>query len=388
MVQIGPVCDDPAESVSSVNKAFIEGLSDQYRFVAPSANRKYGATRQARMNLWNIYYLLKHTLVWLWSLVRNRPSVVHYGIASGWALEKALLFLWFGRICGARTAGHVHSGDFASFWDGLSERRRNRAARELAKLDALVVLSDYWRKVVAERVPISPEKVRVVSNPISGDFEAEALRLPIQSQGSTILGLGLMGRDKGVFDAVKAAVTVMGLHPTFQLILAGPERDPGILKELRGQIQAASLNGNVELRSAVWGQAKLDLFRQSQILILPSYFENFPLVVLEAAAAGLAIITTPVGAVPEFFADGVSALFVESGNSDQLAQAIARLLSNPEERCRLAAAAREVFCRSLQKSRIMSDMGRIYEDVLGLAATDRREAPSLKSEIVPGELVL
>jgi glycosyltransferase involved in cell wall biosynthesis len=380
VVQIGPVCDDPTESVSSVNKAFIEGLSDNCRFVTPSANRKYGTTRQARLNLWNVYYLLKHTLVWLWSIIRYRPAVIHYGIASGWALEKALLFLWLARICGARTVGHFHSGDFVSFWDGLSERRRNRAARELARLDALVVLSEYWRQVVAERINISSERIHVVSNPINAAFEAEALQLPIQTEGRTILGLGVMGRDKGVFDAVEAAAFVRRHRPGFQIILAGPEREPGILEELKQSIQSASLGDHVHLHPAVWGNAKLDLFKQSRIMILPSYFENFPLVILEAAAAGHAIITTPVGAVPEFFTDGVSALFVQPGDPEQLAKAIIRLLNNPEERCRLAAAARDVFCRRLRKARIMADMDHVYGVILDPGSAARSDRTSWARE--------
>ena len=86
-------------------------------------------------------------------------------------------------------------------------------------------------------------------------------------------------------------------------------------------------------------------------MLLPSYIENFPLVVLEAAAAGQAIITTPVGAVPEFFEDGVSALFVDPGNPQQIANAIMRLLRNPGERRRLDHEARQSSSASWEDRR-------------------------------------
>src|SRR6187401_3340492 len=92
-VLIGPVCEDPAESVSAVNTAFIAGLSDRYHFFPSPSNRRFGSARQSRLNLWNVYYLFKHTAIWVWNLLRRRPAVAHYAISSRWALGKGLLLL-------------------------------------------------------------------------------------------------------------------------------------------------------------------------------------------------------------------------------------------------------------------------------------------------------
>lgn len=363
-IQIGPVCDDPAESVSSVNRAFLTGLIDRYDFVAPSSNRRYGTTKQARFNGWNLIYLAKHTLAWLWALIYRRPVVAHYGIASGWALDKGLFFLLLARLSGAKTIGHLHSGDFVDCLNGLSALRRRWAIAQFLKMDAFVVLSEYWRGVVGQYANIPQDRLFVVSNPISGEFEEAALQIPIERPGVSILSLGTMGRDKGVLDIVSAAALVRAQVSDFELILAGPEREPGILDEVMRQIEIYSLVGQFTIHSGVWGNAKLEMFRKASIMLLPSYFENFPLVVLEAAAAGQAIITTPVGAVPEFFEDGISALFVEPGNPEQLARAVIRLLKCHEERNRLGYAAREVFKRKLGRSGIMNSLDQVYSHVL------------------------
>ena len=85
--------DDPAESVSAVNKALAEGLADKYAFIPVQAGRKYGLAQQSTLNALNIYYLLKHLAGWLAGLLKYRPRIAHYAITSGWALEKGLVFL-------------------------------------------------------------------------------------------------------------------------------------------------------------------------------------------------------------------------------------------------------------------------------------------------------
>lgn len=360
VILIGPVCNDPAESVSAVNRALVQGLSEHYTFVTSNANRRYGTTGQSRFNGWNIYYLTRHFLTWVWNLVRSRPQIAHYAINGGWALWKGLLFLKVARWCGARTVGHLHSGGFLDYWNTLPESKRQKALRDFARLDAFVVLSTTWHDAMASKVGVPAEKLHIVNNPIDATFEDEALRMPIQRDGGAILAMGVMGTDKGVLDLVDAAAEIRRKGIDFRLHLAGPEREPGILARIRHQVAASNLTETVDIPGSVRGQAKLDLFRATTISVLPSYYENFPLVLLEAAAAGHAIITTPVGAVPEFFRDGESAIFIEPRNPQELAAALERLLSNPAELRRLGQAARAMFLQHLTRPAIMSSLNRVY----------------------------
>lgn len=363
-VQIGPICNDPMESVSSVNKALMQGLMNRYDFIAPSSNRHHGTTKQARFNAWNVIYMVKHTGLWFWTLLCKRPQVAHYGLTTSWAMEKGLFMLLLARLFGAKTIVHLHAGDFAEYMHSLSGWRRRFAMRQFAKLDAFIVLSEHWRTVVKEVTTVPPDKVFVVSNPIDRAFEQGALQLPIERTNMAILSLATMSRDKGVLDIMAAAPLIRQEFSDFEIILAGPEREPGILQVVKDMIAEHSLEKQILLHPGVWGSAKVEMFANTSIMLLPSYIENFPLVVLEAAAAGQAIITTPVGAVPEFFEDGVSALFIEPGNPQQLAAAILRLLKNPQERDGLASAARQVFESRLGRAGIMASLDAVYSEVL------------------------
>lgn len=362
-VLIGPAANDPTESVSCVNRAFVDGLQENYRFVSLDATRTVGNTRQCALNGINAVYFALQLLRWFAHLITCRPQLAHYAISSGWAMEKGLLFMKIARLCGAKTLGHLHSGAFIEHWRRLPAWRKNLALRQLKALDGLVLASEWWRAAVAENIGLPLHKLHVVSNPIDPQFEVEALQMPLPRAGNVAISLGVMGRDKGIFDLL-AALDLMRDCPEFQLRLAGPDREPGINGQVRQYILDHKLGESVSLQSRVSYEEKIGLFQSASIFILPSYYENFPLVLIEAAAAGHAIVTTPVGAIPEFFEDGISALFIEPGKPKQIAQALIRLLQNPEERLRMGRAARSTFSARLARPIIMKSLDRVYQCLL------------------------
>ncbi len=375
VILMGPAADDPAESVSAVNEALAGSLAGRYRFILSATRRKHGTERQARWNLWNIYYFAKHLSIWCFNLLRHRPAIAHYAVSSGPALGKGLVMLGLARLAGARTIGHLHSGAFLDRWERLSPAARRFALRCLRRLDFFVVLSERWRARIAGEVGIAPGRIRVVNNPIAPDFEREALAMPLSRDEPRVLAVGILGTDKGVFELIEASARLGGEFPAFRLDIAGPEREPGIRKRVIERIAQTGAHDRIHLHGLVRGRDKIELFQRSAIFVLPSHFENFPLVVLEAAAAGQAIVTTPVGAVPEFFEHGKSALFVEPRDPVQLAEAIARLLSDAAERERLGVAARQVFVSRLSRRLIGETLHHVYREALALTPAEAaREA--------------
>ena len=355
---------DPTESVSCVNAAFAKGLGDQYDFVPLNATRRYGNTRQTMVNGMNLFYFGQQLVRWILQLARHRPSLSHYAISSGCAMEKGLVFMKVARLAGAKTLGHIHAGDFIEHWQSLTPWRKRFALREFSRLDGLVLASQWWCEQVRKYMPLPADRFFVVHNPIDISFEQSALQMSIERPGNTVLSIGVMERAKGVFDILSAAESLTP-RVEFQLQLVGAEREPNVLNKVREQIAARSLSEVTQVKPAVSNKEKMDLFKNASILLLPSYFENLPLVLVEAAAAGLAIVTTPVGAVPEFLQHGISALFVEPGHPEQIADALLKLLRQPEERRRLGMAARETYLKHLASSRSLDSLDRVYRRLLG-----------------------
>jgi glycosyltransferase involved in cell wall biosynthesis len=362
-ILIGPMSSDPTESVSGVNAAFVEGLRDRHDFLPLDATRKHGTTRQSMLNVTNLFYFTQQFSRWLAHLAFRRPDLAHYAISSGWAMEKGLILMKLARLFGAKTLGHLHSGEFIDHWNALPKWRKIFARREFSRLDGLVLASQWWCDEIRQHLPLPADQFFVVNNPIDPTFEGQALEMSVERKGNVVLSLGTMGRAKGVFEMLEAS-DIVARRASFDLQLVGSEREPNILKEVREFVVGHALSETVHVQSAVTVEEKTELYRKASIFLLPSHFENFPLVLVEAAAAGQAIITTPVGAVPEFFQDGVSAIFVEPRRPDQIAAALLKLIQQPNERVRMGQAARAMFCSRLARSRIMESLQSTYRQIL------------------------
>jgi glycosyltransferase involved in cell wall biosynthesis len=346
--------------IPTITKAFMDGLSKSYDFIPFYAERRYGATATANLNLTNVYYFFKHLALWIFTIIRYRPDIVHYPVTSFWNMEKSLAFLTVSKVLRCKTVGHLHGGAFPDFWDGIS-RLRKRVARALFKrIDVMVVLSEYWRDIVKGR--ICPKHVRVVHNIIDKTFE-DTLRENLGVEGGNVLFVGDMGRYKGVYDLIEALGKIKkSLRAKLELV--GPEARNDDLDNIRTLIEDHNLGESVEVKGPLYGTEKIEAFRRASLFVLPSYAENFPLVILEAACAGLPIITTRVGAIPEFFEDDRSVCFVEPGNVEQIAQAVAELLSDKRKREALGNGARSVFLDKLSRERIIASLDDCYREVL------------------------
>ncbi|MGA9119727.1 MAG: glycosyltransferase family 4 protein [Bacteroidota bacterium] len=362
-VLIGSLSSTTPGSIATITQSFINGLGNKYRFIVHYANRKYGGTRQSVINPVNVLYFAKHFLLWVGRNLLYRPAIAHYPLGSFWNLEKSLLFFKLARWCGASTVGHLHSGAFVNFWKSAPGWRKRLARRELSALSAVVVLSEGWKERVHCEVGIDQSRIHIVNNPIEEEFESAALNMPIGRCTHEILSIGAYSRPKGMFDAIEAFARIQD-GPEWKLVLAGPEREPRGFDTAARLTETLGIADRVELLKGAWGQDKIELFRRASIFFLPSHFENFPLVAIEAAAAGIPIVSTPVGALPEFFHDGESVLFAPVGEIDVMAHALGSLTAEGGRRERLGGAARAVFQSRLTRAHIMASMDSVYQSVL------------------------
>ena len=98
----------------------------------------------------------------------------------------------------------------------------------------------------------------------------------------------------------------------------------------------------------------------ADIFVHPSRFESFPNAVLEAMAAGLPIVASDVGGIPEVIEDGRTGFLVPPGEDETLASRVMHLMANPEEGARVGAAAREAVLASFSFDRMVARFDDIY----------------------------
>jgi glycosyltransferase involved in cell wall biosynthesis len=172
-------------------------------------------------------------------------------------------------------------------------------------------------------------------------------RIGCTAQTRILLSVGRLSYEKGHIDLVRSFSKTRELAADLPIHLVlvgeGPER-PRIEKLCR------SLNLSDVVILA--GQQHLidPYYAVADVFLLPSLSEGCPNVLLEAMAAGVPVVATAVGGVPEIVANGRDAILVQKHDLAGLASAAAELLKNRELRDRLVLCAREVVSRKTPES--------------------------------------
>jgi glycosyltransferase involved in cell wall biosynthesis len=138
--------------------------------------------------------------------------------------------------------------------------------------------------------------------------------------------------------AVKTHQIVRQQYPNATLTMAG---DGHLTRSLVDYIAERGIEG-VSLTGRLTAEGVAGLLAESSICLNTSRVDGLPTALLEAAATGLPIVTTSVGGIVSLFEDGVSALFVEPGDCEAMANAICGLIEDPDRARAMGAAARAV----------------------------------------------
>lgn len=258
-----------------------------------------------------------------WHLRRLRADVCH---ALGFTCYTVALPI--ARAAGVPVRVNGRRGESPAFPTGTHRRIRDLlsarcSTRYICNSGALAQALEQHERVDARRIEVICNSVELPPS------VADTTRQP-----PTGVVVANLLRYKGHADLIEALARLEA-PPRICLIGDGPERE-----EIRRQIGAHGLTHVVGLAGTV--PSARDALPGYQFAVLPSHTEGLPNAVLEAMAAGLPVIATAVGGVPEIVTDGRTGLLVRPHAPDELAMAIARLSADPRLRSRLGAAGRSV----------------------------------------------
>jgi len=277
---------------------------------------------------------LKAAGAWLAFMARlaaGSVALLHVHIASDASFWRKALFIVPARALGIPYVLHMHGGDFARFYAERCGARAQRFLRGVYR-DACVViaLSEEWRRAIQAVAPGA--RIVVVPNPVEMGG-SESRPAPAEPR---VLCLGVIKEAKGVYDLLRAWPRVLAAHPGARLTLAGS----GEIERARALAQELGVGESVELPGWTAGDDKARLLAATTVFVLPSHFEALPMALLEAMAAGLPVVATRVGGVPDILENEREGVLVEPRDEAALAHEISALLASPSRRAALGAAAR------------------------------------------------
>jgi glycosyltransferase involved in cell wall biosynthesis len=244
----------------------------------------------------------------------RRPRIVHIKSSSGVNFWESAAYAALGRALGCHVLLQMHSGEFGGWYERHRAAGRWAICQGLRQAAELLALSKHGQDLLARLAPDRP--VHVVPNGV----EVPGATSGRSANGAfRVLTIGTLGRHKGHFEILEAAAQLRGAPVRF--LLAGPDETSGRGEgaALRRHAARLGLNGQVAFLGPVDASARRKLLRDADVFLLPSHAEGMPNAVLEAMAAGLPVIATPVGALPEMLPEGV---LVPPGDASAIARAV------------------------------------------------------------------
>ena len=238
------------------------------------------------------------------------------------------------------------------------------------KLDMVIAVSEEMKKDILKCYDITEEKVRVVHNGIDLDeyryVESDTAKHEYGIWDDYILFVGRMSRQKGIFHLLDA---VRNLPEDVQVVVcAGAPDTEEVEREL---VQEAAKWPNVKLiRKMVPKNKIIELYSHAQVFCCPSIYEPFGIINLEAMACETPVVASSVGGITEVVVDEETGFLVEPGNSQGLAEALNKLLSDRDLACAMGKAGRQRVEQHFSWDSIARQTLDVYEalihpDVLG-----------------------
>jgi glycosyltransferase involved in cell wall biosynthesis len=202
--------------------------------------------------------------------------------------------------------------------------------------DAHVVNSRATARTILDSAPwLPPRRVFTIPNGIDTEAFAAASPAPLGlPDDAVIFGcIGRWDRAKGIFDLAAAWPHVTAAMPRAHLVIAGWGAEQNAFRDaMQRAINVHWLGMHDDMPA---------LLRALHVLVAPTHREGFGLAILEAMAAGTAVVTTDASSIPDLVRDGTHGRIVAVGSAEQLAAAMVELGSDPAMRRRMGAAAME-----------------------------------------------
>ncbi|MCT4556938.1 MAG: glycosyltransferase family 4 protein [Pelagimonas sp.] len=161
---------------------------------------------------------------------------------------------------------------------------------------------------------------------------------PSDHQGANLLFVGRLAAVKGVPILLQALANLRDIHPDLHLTLIGDGPDRAALEQMSADLDlhdAVTFAGYQNQTEVAKALQKTDLF------VLPSFAEGVPVVLMEAMAAGVPVVTTQIAGIPELVTPGTNGILVPPGDTRALEKAVQRLMTDNAERMAMGDHSRD-----------------------------------------------
>lgn len=297
----------------------------------------------------------------------GRLAGVHVNMAERLSLFRKGAVIVCCRALGVPVVLHLHAAQLPQSYGKLPALLQKATRWFFSLASTVIVLGETARRFVVDELGVPDDRVELVFNGVPQPPElAHAARPDAPRQ---ILFLGNLSERKGVSDLL-AALALPGLdRDHIAVTLAGGGDVSGYQAKARalGLAEMVCFTGWCEQSQVA------DLMAKADVLVLPSYDEGLPLVILEALASRVAVVCTPVGEIGSVLTHDMHACLVQPGDVAGLAAALQRVLHEPGFAAGLTRNGRALYEQKFSISRFFAHIAQIHQRDFGISAAARAD---------------
>jgi len=289
----------------------------------------------------------------IYHILLTKDIIAHVHVSSRWSFRRKSLLIRYLNFKKIRIILHLHSGEFHIFYEEESTiKQQRRIAKIFLMCDELIVLSKSRAEWCSRY--IKHPNINIIYN---GSIDYLKSDNQISKRDNLILFIGKVSEGKGVYDLLRAFKKINQKYLDTKLIIAGD----GELSFAKKLTEELDIEKHVKFTGWIGEKKKTELLNRTKIFILPSYNEGQPIGVLEAMSAKLAVISTPVGGIPETIQSGNNGLLVSTGDIQELESAMETIISNDSYCDFLSQNARITYLSLFSLDIVCSKLRKIYK---------------------------
>jgi glycogen synthase len=319
-----------------------------------------------------------HSMVRAGLAIENRgkrawqPDVVH---AHDWLVaHPAVALAEYFDVPLISTIHATEAGRHSGWVSGPISRQVHAVESWLVReSDSLITCSASMRDEITELFGPGLVEIRVIRNGIDAARWPFARRKPRKGPAQ-LLYLGRLEYEKGIHDAIAALPRIRRTHPGTTLTIAGDgTQQQWLIEQTRKQkvLKAVTFVGHMD------HEASVRLLHAADVAVLPSHYEPFGIVALEAAATGTPLVTSNVGGLGEAVINGQTGVSHPPRDVAALAAAVRTVLDDPDAAQQRAVAARERLTSDFDWHTVAGETAQVY-----LSAKRREREPQSRPVIV------
>ncbi len=275
------------------------------------------AVRRDGSKFGKLLYFFPSLISYIYKLCTKKNDIIHIHLSNNMGFYRYIPFIFIGKVFSKKIVLHMHAASF-EFYFNTNRFVKGLIRKTFNKGDVIIALSESWAEVFGS---ITNNKIIIINNSVPTPKENF-----YNINAKKITFMGFIGPRKGLFDLLKSFSQVSSRIES-KLIICGS----GEIDKMNIIIKEYNIHNNIEFHGWITPKERDLLLRGTAVFVLPSYNEGLPMVILEAMAYGIPIISTTVGGIPELVKKD-NGFLISPGNINLLSKSIIMLLNDNEMR--------------------------------------------------------